>query len=109
MLTVPLEMIVEITGPLNIKSELVVELSSPVIITAVPGEEAVCSELEDPTLLSLDGMSLGIVGTGTTMIDVLADVTTDPAIFVVVKGTMEVDSEHGQDMTMVFVPVVLEP
>jgi len=108
MLTVPLEMIVEITGPLNMKSELVVELSSPVIITAVPGEEGVCSELEDPTLLSLDGMSLGIVGTGTT-IDVLADVTTDPAIFVVVKGTMEVDSEHGQDMTMVFVLVVLEP
>lgn len=43
------------------------------------------------------------------MIDVLEDVIIDPAGLSVVKGTMVVDSEHGQDISTVFVMIVLEP
>lgn len=43
------------------------------------------------------------------MIEVLEDVITDPAGFVVVKGTMIVDSEHGQDITTVLVMILLKP
>lgn len=109
MLTVPFELIVEITSPPNIELELVAELTSPVIVAAFPGKVDMCSKLEDPTLVSFNGMMLDIMDTGTTIIDVLEDVTMDPAEFVVVKGTVVVDSEHGQDMTTVIVMVVLEP
>lgn len=60
-------------------------------------------------LVSFDGKPFGTVDTGTTMIDVLEDVIIDPAGFVVVKGTMVVDSEHGQDITTVFVMMVFKP
>lgn len=109
-LMVPLDKTVETTDPLDLPPDalLITELNGPGVVVSDFDADVVLSNLVVPLLISFEGMPLG-VDMGPTMIEVLEEVIAEPAGLVVVTGKIVVDSEHGQDTTMVFVIVALDP